>query len=199
MQKGALWLAAMVIALVVWGFTQTSPRLSPAGISAMQKIDAQRIRAHVKFLSDDMLEGRGTGQRGGDMAAEYIAKEFKSYGLMPAGDNGTYLQKVPMVGVTPGAETTFSLATARGDARNLKVLDEYVAYDQTQQSQSDVDADIVFVGYGIDAPEYQLGRLQRRGREGQSPADAGERAAVGRSEIFQRQGAHLLRPLDLQV
>ena len=154
MQKGALWLAAIVIALVVWGFTQTSPRLSPAGIAAMQKIDAQRIRAHVKFLSDDKLEGRGTGQRGGDMAADYIAKEFKSYGLMPAGDNGTYLQKVPMVGVTPGAETTFSLATARGDARNLKVLDEYVAYDQTQQSQSDVDADMVFAGYGIEAPEY---------------------------------------------
>ena len=59
MQKGALWLAAVVIALVVWGFTQTSPRLSPAGIAAMQKIDAQRIRAHVKFLSDDKLEGRG--------------------------------------------------------------------------------------------------------------------------------------------
>ena len=154
MQKGALWLAAIVIALVVWGFTQTSPRLSPAGIAAMQKIDAQRIRAHVKFLSDDKLEGRGTGQRGGDMAADYIAKEFKSYGLMPAGDNGTYLQKVPMVGVTPGAETTFSLATARGDARNLKVLDEYVAYDQTQQSQSDVDADMIFAGYGIEAPEY---------------------------------------------
>ncbi len=154
MQKGALWLAAIVIALVVWGFTQTSPRLSPAGIAAMQKIDAQRIRAHVKFLSDDKLEGRGTGQRGGDMAADYIAKEFKSYGLMPAGDNGTYLQKVPMVGVTPGAEATFSLATARGDARNLKVLDEYVAYDQTQQSQSDVDADMVFAGYGIEAPEY---------------------------------------------
>jgi Zn-dependent M28 family amino/carboxypeptidase len=83
-----------------------------------------------------------------------MANQFKSYGLAPAGDNGTYLQKVPMVGVTPGAETTFSLATARGDGRNLKVLDEYVAYDQTQQPLSDLDADIVFAGYGIEAPEY---------------------------------------------
>jgi Zn-dependent M28 family amino/carboxypeptidase len=154
MHKGPLWSVAMVVGLMVCSFAQTAPRLSPAGIAAMQKIDAQRIRAHVKYLSDDKLEGRGTGQRGGDMAADYIATQFKSYGLMPAGDHGTYLQKVPMVGVTPGAETTFALATGRGDARNLKVLDEYVAYDQTQQPQSDVDADIVFAGYGIEAPEY---------------------------------------------
>lgn len=156
MRKGSILLAAaIVIAQITSSFAQTAPRLSPAGITAMRKIDAERIRAHVKFLSDDKLEGRGTGQRGGDMAAEYIATQFKSYGLAPAGDNGTYLQKVPMVGITPGADTTFSLAPERGDARNLKVLDEYVAYDQTQQPQSDVDAGIVFVGYGIESPEYQ--------------------------------------------
>ncbi len=132
-----------------------SPRLTPAGIAAMEKINPEHIRADVKFLSDDLLEGRGTGQRGGDIAAEYIAAQFALNGLKPAGDSGTYLQKVPMVGITPAGETTFSLANARGDSKNLKVLDEYVAYDQTQQAQSDVDADIVFVGYGIEAPEYQ--------------------------------------------
>ncbi len=128
-------------------------RLPATAVAAMQKIDAERIRAHVRYLSHDLLEGRGTGQRGGDIAAEYIGTQFALYGLKPAGDNGTYLQKVPMVGITPGPETTFSLVSANGTV-DLKPLDQYVAYDQTQQPQSDVDAQIVYVGYGIDAPEY---------------------------------------------
>jgi Zn-dependent M28 family amino/carboxypeptidase len=132
-----------------------SVRLPGAAFAAIQKIDPERIRAHVRFLSHDLLEGRGTGQRGGDIAAEYIATQFAIDGLKPAGDNGTYLQKVPMVGITPEPETTFSLLAPRGDARNLTPLDEYVAYDQTQQARSDVDAEIVYVGYGIEAPEYK--------------------------------------------
>jgi Zn-dependent M28 family amino/carboxypeptidase len=129
--------------------------LPGAAIAAMQRIDPHRIREHVRFLSHDLLEGRGTGQRGGDIAAEYIATQFALLGLLPAGDNGTYLQRVPLVGITPLPATRFSLVPARGDARTLKMGDEYVAYDQTQQTKSDVDADIVYVGYGIVAPEYQ--------------------------------------------
>ena len=128
--------------------------LSPAAIAAFQKVDPERIRAHVRFLSDDLLEGRGTGQRGGDIAAEYIATQFALYGLKPVGDNGTYMQRVPMVGITPQPATTFVLVPARGGADDLKPLDQYVAYDQTQQPQSDVSAEIVYVGYGIEAPEY---------------------------------------------
>jgi Zn-dependent M28 family amino/carboxypeptidase len=130
------------------------PRPSPAAFQALETINPERIRAHVRFLSHDLLEGRGTGQRGGDIAAEYIATQFALYGLKPAGDNGTYLQKVPMVGITPSQETTFSLIPASGSRMTLKVLDDYVSYDQTQQPQSDVDAPIVYVGYGIHAPEY---------------------------------------------
>jgi Zn-dependent M28 family amino/carboxypeptidase len=131
-----------------------SVHLSPAAIAAFQKVDPERIRAHVRFLSDDLLEGRGTGQRGGDIAAEYIATQFALYGLKPAGDNGTYMQKVPMVGITPQPATTFALVPPKGGAYDLKPLDQYVAYDQTQQPQSDVNAEIVYVGYGIEAPEY---------------------------------------------
>jgi Zn-dependent M28 family amino/carboxypeptidase len=120
----------------------------------MQNIRPDNIETHVRFLSHDLLEGRGTGQRGGDIAAEYIAAQFALYGLKPAGDNGSYLQKVPLVGITPGADTRFTLAPAKGSALDLKPLDEYVAYDQTQQPESTVDAEIVYVGYGIEAPEY---------------------------------------------
>jgi Zn-dependent M28 family amino/carboxypeptidase len=133
--------------------------LPPAAIAALQSIRPDNIETHVRFLSHDLLEGRGTGQRGGDIAAEYIATQFALYGLKPAGDNGSYLQKVPMVGITPGADTRFMLVPASEQSSNLKPidlkpLDDYVAYDQTQQPESKIDADIVYVGYGIEAPEY---------------------------------------------
>jgi Zn-dependent M28 family amino/carboxypeptidase len=152
------------LSLLVWaeggagagagGSKSPSVRLPGAAFVALETINPERIRWHVRFLSHDLLEGRGTGQRGGDLAAEYIATQFAEYGLKPAGDHGTYMQKVPLVGITTLPETQFTLVPKRGEAMNLKLLDEYVAYDQTQQTQSDVDAEIVFVGYGIEAPEY---------------------------------------------
>lgn len=129
-------------------------RLPAPAFAAMQTIDPERIRAHVRFLADDLLEGRGTGQRGGDIAAQYIATQFALYGLKPAGDNGTYLQKVPMVGVTTLPESTFTIVSNSGQPMNLKLLDDYVTSNQTQQPQSDINTEIVYVGYGIEAPEY---------------------------------------------
>jgi Zn-dependent M28 family amino/carboxypeptidase len=131
-----------------------SVKLPGTAIVALETITPEHIRWHVRYLSHDLLEGRGTGQRGGDIAAEYMATQFAEYGLKPAGDHGTFMQKVPLVGIATLPETKFSLVPKQGEAMNLKPLDEYVAYDQTQQAQSDVDADIVFVGYGIEAPEY---------------------------------------------
>jgi Zn-dependent M28 family amino/carboxypeptidase len=131
-----------------------SVRLPSAAFAALETIDPEHIRWHVRYLSHDLLEGRGTGQRGGDIAAEYMATQFAEYGLKPAGDNGSYLQKVPLVGITTLPETHYALLPKQGAAMHLKALDEYVAFDQTQQAQSDVDAEIVYVGYGIEAPEY---------------------------------------------
>ncbi|HEV3307987.1 MAG TPA: M28 family peptidase [Candidatus Sulfotelmatobacter sp.] len=131
-----------------------SVRLPSSAFAALETINPEHIRWHVRFLSHDLLEGRGTGQRGGDIAAEYMATQFAEYGLKPAGDNGSYLQKVPLVGITTLPQTQFVLLPKQGESMILKPLDEYVAYDQTQQSQSDLDADIVYVGYGIEAPEY---------------------------------------------
>jgi Zn-dependent M28 family amino/carboxypeptidase len=116
---------------------------------------AENIKAHVKFLSSDLLEGRGTGQRGGDLAAEYIATQFSLYGLKPAGENGTYFQGVPMVGVKTLPDTSFQLAPANGETLQLKMRDDFVTHDQTQTESADIDAPIVFVGFGITAPEYQ--------------------------------------------
>ncbi len=128
--------------------------LPPSAVAAMKAIDPQRIRAHVQFLSSDLLEGRGTGQRGGDIAADYIATVFESYGLKPAGDNGSFMQKVPMVGIDTDPTTSLYLLQA-GKTQKLKLGDDIVAIDETQNPADDIEADLVFVGYGIDAPEYQ--------------------------------------------
>src|SRR5438876_10196756 len=161
MQKRLVVFSFVVSIYSLWAQSSRRPvsaassvHFAPAAITAFQKIDAERIRAHVRFLSHNLLEGRGTGQRGGDVAAEYIATQFSLDGLQPAGDNGTFLQKVPMVGVTPDPATTFSLVGSSGPAKDLKPLIEYVAYNETQQPESDADAEIVYVGYGIEAPEY---------------------------------------------
>jgi Zn-dependent M28 family amino/carboxypeptidase len=161
MRKGLLVVLSVLIASVLLAQSPkgradelSSAHLPGAAIAAMQTINPEHIRQHVRFLSHDLLEGRGTGQRGGDIAAEYIATQFALYGLKPMGDKGTYLQKVPMVGITPDPATTFAFVSASGTSTDLRVLDEYVGYDQTQQHESDVDANIVYVGYGIEAPEY---------------------------------------------
>ncbi|MCU1254207.1 MAG: peptidase [Candidatus Angelobacter sp.] len=128
---------------------------SQAAQKAMHDIDAEKIRATVKYLSDDKLQGRGTGQTGGDMAADWIAAQFKSYGLAPAGDQGTYFQRVNFFGVTTDPkQTRLAFVPKTGPEILLKFADDYVANDQTHAQKSEIDAPVVFVGYGINAPEY---------------------------------------------
>ncbi|HYA98196.1 MAG TPA: M28 family peptidase, partial [Methylomirabilota bacterium] len=133
---------------------EESAGLPAEAASAMRRIDAEKIRAHVRFLSHDLLEGRGTGARGGDIAAEYIATQFALYGLKPAGDDGSFLQRVPMVGVRTLPETSFALAPANGEPQRLNLLEDYVANNESQAEVANIDAPIVFVGFGIQAPEY---------------------------------------------
>jgi Zn-dependent M28 family amino/carboxypeptidase len=129
--------------------------LPQAARSAASSIDPEKIRAHVRFLSLDLLEGRGPGTRGAELAAEYIATQFALAGVEPAGANGTYFQKVPLYAVhTIEDKTRFSFVPATGAPEDLAYGTEIVSKDQTGQSTADFDAPIVFVGYGIHAPEY---------------------------------------------
>ena len=117
------------------------------------EISGERIRAHIRFLADDLLEGRAVGSRGGQIATRYIASQLALAGIRPAGDNGTYFQKVPMI----GAETQPTAAiTAKGYGKNtaLHWLDDFVGVSQMQQSNANFDAEAVFVGHGIYAPEF---------------------------------------------
>jgi Zn-dependent M28 family amino/carboxypeptidase len=129
--------------------------LPAAARTAANSIDPEKIRAHVRFLSLDLLEGRGPGMRGDKLAAEYIATQFALAGLEPAGDNGTYFQRVPLMAVhTVEDKTKFSLVPASGKPVELAYGTEIVSKDQTGHATAEIDAPIVYVGYGIHAPEY---------------------------------------------
>jgi Zn-dependent M28 family amino/carboxypeptidase len=129
--------------------------LPAAAQQAMNSIDAEKIRATVKFLSDDSLQGRGTGQKGGDKAADWIAAKFKSYGLVPAGENGTYFQSVGFYGITTNPQQSqLQFVPQSGEPISLKFADDYVTTDLTHSEKSEIDAPLVYVGYGIHAPEY---------------------------------------------
>ena len=158
---GVILATALCMSYVRAQASRTQARRAPASEVAANKpepasvhMDPEKIRAHVKFLASDLLEGRGTGQRGGDAAAEYIAAQFALYGLRPVGDTGTYFQDVPMVGVKTLGETSFNFVSADRGTWTLKNLDDYVTSNEIQKEKADIDAPIVFVGYGIKAPEY---------------------------------------------
>ena len=136
MKRTILFLAASA-----WAFAQVG------------SLSGERIRAHVKFLSSDLLEGRGVGTRGGDLATDYIAAQFALAGLKPAGDHGTFFQRVPLVGAEtlPGSSLTLS---KDGMDANLEWLTDFVGVTGRQQEENTVDGDILFAGHGIHAPEF---------------------------------------------
>jgi Zn-dependent M28 family amino/carboxypeptidase len=113
-------------------------------------ISGERIRAHVKFLSSDLLEGRGVGARGGDLATEYIAAQFALVGAKPSGDAGTYFQNLTLVGVNPQPTSTL-----KAGSTTFRWLDDFVGVTYQQKTDAAFDADAIFVGHGIVAPEYQ--------------------------------------------
>lgn len=131
------------------------PAQPPALRSAESRVSAARIRAHVKFLSDDLLEGRYPGLRGGELAARYVATQFALDGLKPAGDHGSYFQQVRFVGMTvKPAETSMEFVPASGAPIPLRFGDDYTVSNRTLTPETTIDAPLVFVGYGVTAPEF---------------------------------------------
>src|SRR6266566_3013179 len=136
--------------IIVLSVTGISQREKPAG----SQLNEKAIRAHIKFLSDDLLEGRGTGARGGEIAAHYIAAQLEGLGLKGAGANGSFFQPVSLVGVKADPNTKL-VVSGRNGKETFKFADDYVAFTGAQTDEVDVDADMVFVGYGINAPEQR--------------------------------------------
>jgi len=133
-----------IVVIAVW------PVLAQVG----NPISAERIREHDRFLSSDLLEGRAVGARGGDLATAYIASQFALAGAKPAGEKGSYFQKVPLVGIEPGAESQLS-AAAGGNTVSFQLLNDFVGVSEQQKPETQFEGEAVFVGHGISAPEWK--------------------------------------------
>jgi Zn-dependent M28 family amino/carboxypeptidase len=121
---------------------------------ADQAITAAYLRGTVGFLADDLLEGRGPGSRGDALTRTYLAQELASLGLEP-GNRASYHQPFTMVGITAELPPTWTFRGAKGQLE-AKALEQYVANSGTQTAVTDLpSSELVFVGYGITAPEHQ--------------------------------------------
>lgn len=120
--------------------------------SAAADISAARMLARTKVLASDDFEGRGPGTRGEEKTVAYLIDEFKKIGLEPGNPDGTYVQDVPMIGVTSKTAATF---VANGHAVPMQTLQDYVCPSLRFTPHVEIkDSDLVFVGYGVVAPEY---------------------------------------------
>ncbi len=127
-------------------------RVAAVPASGDDTISAVRIRADVEFLADDLLEGREAATRGYDIAARYVASALEAAGYAPGADDGTYFQQVPFIESTPVASSM--KLTIKGTTTDLPMPDEGIVGPGAFAEQSDVSGQIVFVGYGVTAPEF---------------------------------------------
>ncbi|HVZ78866.1 MAG TPA: M28 family metallopeptidase, partial [Gemmatimonadaceae bacterium] len=134
------------------GAAADSTATGPDVTKAAQAITAQDLLQHTKDLSADSMEGRGPGTPGEDKAVAYITAQFKAMGLKPGNPDGTYIQDADLVGYLSHPTASFS---ARGRTISLKYPDDYIANSRHNRPETKVDnSDVVFVGYGVVAPEY---------------------------------------------
>jgi Zn-dependent M28 family amino/carboxypeptidase len=177
-------LAAAILACVATsGVTPLTVRSQQARVAA--PITAAEIDAHIRFLSSDLLEGRAPATRGGQLAAEYIASELRGSGLIP-GVNGSYFQDVPIdiVGADPAS---IRVSTAGKAAAALRYPDDVVMWAGSATDSSAMRGEIVFVGYGVNAPENKWNDFKGMDLKGKvllilvndPPAPASEPALFG--------------------
>ncbi len=161
----ALALLAILSASAMFAATTkvgNGKKAAPAGLflpasaaRAAQAIDRAALEAPLRFLSDDLLEGRGVASRGDQTARLYLASALELLGYQPGAPGGSWQQPVDMVGIKTHAPKTWDFKTG-GKSIELKWYDEYIAASKVQEPTASIrNAELVFVGYGIQAPEYQ--------------------------------------------
>ena len=138
-----LLLSAAVLGLVAFPAYAEEPAFS-----------ADRVKAHVAFLADDLLEGRGTGTRGHEIAMRYVASQFAAYGLTPAGKDGSWYQPVTLSEASPSSvPASVTITAAKTAPVTFAQASEIIAASSQTDKTTDVAAQVVFAGFGIDAPK----------------------------------------------
>jgi Zn-dependent M28 family amino/carboxypeptidase len=153
-------LVLAVAVLVSKGVTRLPSRLLGSDTSskpaARAEISETRLLENIKILSSDKFEGRAPASKGEELTTTFIREKFKELGLQPGNPDGTYFQSVPMVGITadPAMQLTFT-GSDSGKKLTLRYRDDFMAWTKREQPEVGINADLVFVGYGVVAPEYQ--------------------------------------------
>ncbi len=136
-------LAALSAALVIGAAAPPQPAPDTA---------AERVRAHVEFLADDLLEGRATGERGHAIAAAYVASQFRALGLKPGGTDGGWYQQVPFRRATHGQPAASATLSVNGMGLPLVIGRDFAVAPSLIERERTVDSGLVFAGYGISEP-----------------------------------------------
>ncbi|HTL79858.1 MAG TPA: hypothetical protein VL136_10670, partial [Candidatus Babeliales bacterium] len=135
-------------AAALLGNDELKERLQPA----LEAITPDGLLAHIKVLASDEFEGRAPGSKGEELSVNYITDQFKKIGLKPGNPDGTYMQEVPLAGIISEPQMSFVVGDKTMD---LKYGDDFVASSARLQPEIKVEkSDLVFVGYGVVAPEY---------------------------------------------
>ncbi len=145
-----------VLSLLAAGALACGGQAPPAPPSqpTFPSLDADAILGHIKVLASDEFEGRAPGTKGEELTVSYLTDRFKAVGLAPGNPDGTYIQKVPLVGITP--KNTKPLTFRKGPRRlTLRYKDDVVAWTKRVTEQVAIEtSEVVFVGYGVVAPEF---------------------------------------------
>ena len=148
-------LVPIALTLLVACGREPAPEIqgAPATTAAREADGARRIEADVAFLADDLLEGRAAGTRGYDLAALYVANRYRAIGLEPAGDDGSYLQAVPLLeGRRESEGASFSISRG-GERIEFTFQDDFLPGVNYNAASHAVTAPLVFVGQAVHAPE----------------------------------------------
>jgi Zn-dependent M28 family amino/carboxypeptidase len=132
-----------------------APTPAQAMAAALQKIDGHALIEQITTLASDEFEGRAPGTRGEAVTIDYLQQEFKKLGLEPGNPDGTYLQAVPLVAISSHPTLSYGKDGA-GAPTPLKFGDDYVAWTARAEKKTEaVNSEMVFVGYGVQAPEFK--------------------------------------------
>ena len=146
--------AGYFVAIATFATCIGCSRGSTAPAPALASFSGDRLLEHIRVLSSDEFEGRGPGSKGEQLTIKYVEDQFRSAGLEPGNPDGTYLQNVPLVGITPEPKMKLTL-TGHGKTLEPKFENDFVAWSKRVTETSSIDADMIFVGYGVQAPEFQ--------------------------------------------
>ncbi len=129
-------------------------RAPSAPAAGLESFSADRLLAHIRTLSSDQFEGRGPGSKGEQLTIQYLQDQYRQMGLEPGNPDGTYLQDVPLLGITPDHSMAL-VFTGHGRTMTGKFEKDFVAWTKRDVDSITLDGDLIFVGYGVQAPEYK--------------------------------------------